>query len=72
MATEKISLDYMRLVRYVDAACNLAESVTADIKGSKSPKISNETVINLSKFYAASQAVQKLLDMVEKDKVQVN
>ncbi len=57
------------IVRYVDAASTLAESVTRDLK---SARISNETVLHLSKFYKASKAVQELLDIVEQDRNQIN
>lgn len=70
--SEKLKVDYMRLINYVDAASNLAEGIAADIKSSKSPSISNETVVNLAKFYRAARNVQELRDMVETDKTRIN
>lgn len=67
-----LKVDYYKLLRYVDAVCNLAESVAGDIKGSKKGMISNETVVNLAKFYRAEQGVQSLLESVELDRKQVN
>lgn len=62
--------DYLKLVRYVNAATDMAEALEADIK-SKSRKVSDKTILALSKFISAAHAVQKLLDEVEATKVKL-
>lgn len=62
--------NYLKLVRYVNAASEMAESLTKDIKAGKA--ISNETVLAVSRFISASSSIQKMLDQVESDKVKLN
>lgn len=70
--SDTLRMDYRKLIVYVDAASNLAEGIQADLRGSKKGLISNETVLNLAKFWAAANNVQKLMDAVEKDKTRIN
>ncbi len=63
--------NYLKLIKYVGAAADLAEGLTATLKSGKD-RITSETIVNLSKFYSASEAVQKILDVIEKDKVSIN
>lgn len=63
--------NYVKLIRYVGAASDLAEGLTAALKAGHTV-ITSETIVNLSKFYAASEAVQKILDVIERDKVSIN
>lgn len=56
--------DYLKIIAYVNAAANLAESVEADIK-SKKREISSSTVVKLGKFASAAHQIQSLLDTVE-------
>lgn len=62
--------EYMKLVKYVNAASDLAESVTRDIK--KGKKISSQTVVHLSKFVTASHLVQKMIDQIEQTNYNLN
>lgn len=70
--SDNLKIDYHKLINYVDAASNLAEGLSGDLRGSKKGRISNETVLNLAKFYSAANAVQKLMDTVEQDKRRIN
>ncbi len=67
----KMSEDYQKLVKYVGAAHDLAESIEADIKN-KTRKISSKTVLALSKFVTASHAIQNMLDHVEAANIKLN
>lgn len=62
---------YLKLIKYVNAATDMAESLERDIKA-KDRKVSNDTVLALSKFVAAANSVQKMLDQVERDTVKLN
>ena len=62
--------EYQRLVRYVDAACILADSCANDIK--KGKKYTNETVLALSKFIAEHNNFNKLVDTVRAKTVRLN
>ena len=66
-----MNAEYMKLVKYVNAVADLADSVLKDIK-SKDKKISNETVLALSKLTSASETIQKMLDQVELTNVKLN
>jgi hypothetical protein len=54
---------YIKLRRYVDAASDLAEQVTKDVK--KGSKITNDTVLKLSKFYAAAERIKKEIAILQ-------
>ncbi len=66
-----MSPELRQIIAYVDAASDLAEQVTADLK-TKDRKVSDETVLKLSKFIAKAGAFQKLLDSVEAARVKLN
>lgn len=66
-----MSKEYIKLVKYVNAATDLAEAIEADIK-SKNRRVSNKTVSALSSFIAAAHAVQKLIDQVQASSVKLN
>lgn len=59
-----------KLIKYVDAASNMAESITSDIKNKG--MISNDTVLYVSKFIAAAQFIEKELDMLQKKGLKLN
>jgi hypothetical protein len=59
-----MSEEYLKLVKYVNAATDLAESVEADIKR-KGAKVSNDTVLRLGKFVAAAHAINNMLEHVK-------
>lgn len=63
--------DYIKLIKYVNCASDLAEFVRKDIQ-SKSRKVSNDTVLALSKFISAAGAVETMLDFVESKRVKLN
>lgn len=63
--------EYLKLVKYVGAASDLAEAIEVDIK-SKSRTVSTETVLALSKFVAAAHSVKKMLDTVESSRIKLN
>lgn len=63
-------IDYIKIVKYVNAAADLAEAMQADIK--KGDKYTTKTITALARFFRASQEVTKFFDMVEKDNVQLN
>lgn len=63
--------EYMKLVRYVNAATDLAEAIERDVKA-KNRKVSNDTVIKLSKFTMAANLIQKMLDQVEQTNYKLN
>jgi hypothetical protein len=63
-------MDYSDILKYVDAACTLAESLERDI--TKSARISTVTIVALNQFMVAAKNVQPLLDMVEVDKLKLN
>ncbi len=66
-----MNAEYLKLVKYVNAVADLAECVLKDIK-SKDQRITNETVLALSRLTAASSSVQKMLDQVELTNVKLN
>jgi len=63
-------IDYIKIVKYVNASADLAEAMQADIK--KGDKYTTKTITALARFFRASQEVTKFIDMVEKDNVQLN
>lgn len=62
--------DYLKLIKYVNCASELAESLQGDIK--RGEKVTSNTVVKLSKFIAAAQAIQNLLDQVQVDTIKLN
>lgn len=48
---------HIKLRNYVDAATDLAEQLTTDLK--KGDRITNDTVLKLSKFYAAAERIKR-------------
>lgn len=52
-----------KLINYVNAATDLAESLKQDLKDGR--EISDESISYLSKFYKAAQEASKMLDLVE-------
>ena len=54
---------YAKLREYVDAASSLAEQVTNDIK--KGNKITNATVLKLSKFFSAAEKIKKEITILQ-------
>jgi len=54
-----------KLIDYMDAATDLAESVIQDLR--RNGKVSEETVIKLSQFRAKAEAIQKFVDMINKE-----
>ncbi len=63
--------DYVKLVKYVNAAHDLSEAVVADIK-TKGRKVSDKTVLALGKFTTAAFAIQNMLDHVEAQNIKLN
>lgn len=53
---------YSHLKNYVNAASDLAEQVQKDI--TKDQIITNETIVKLSKFFAAAERFQKGLEVI--------
>jgi len=65
--------EYARLVRYVDAACSLADACAKDItKGKGKAKYTDETVLALSKFVSEHNSFNNLIDQVRAKGVQLN
>lgn len=62
--------EYNRLLKYVDAACTLADSAASDLK--KGKKYTNDTVLALSKFIAEHNSFNKLVDQVRAKGVRLN
>jgi len=54
---------YIKLRQYVEAASNLAEQLTKDIKEGRI--INNDTVLKLSKFYAAAERIAKEIRILQ-------
>lgn len=67
---EIAEIEYAKIVKYVNAAADLAEAIQKDIK--KSDRYTTETIHALAKFFRASKDVTKFIDMVEKDSVKLN
>lgn len=67
---DEYNAEYQRLLKYVDAACTLADACAADIK--KGKKYTNETVLALSKFIVQHNSFNKLVDQVRAKGVQLN
>lgn len=61
-----MSPERLKIVNYVNKAADLAENLTRNLK-SKKRVITDDTVVALAQFYAASKAMQDLLDLIEKD-----
>lgn len=65
--------EYQRLLRYVDAACSLADACAKDITiGKSKAKYTNETILALSKFVTAHNDFSKLVDTVRNSNVILN
>ncbi len=65
--------EYQRLIKYVDAACTLADACTIDVKkGKYKAMYSDETILALSKFIAEHNSFNKLVDQVRAKGVQLN
>lgn len=62
--------EYQRLLKYVDAACTLADAAAADLK--KGKKYTDDTVLALSKFISEHNSFNKLVDQVRSKNVQLN
>lgn len=58
------------LVRYVDTASDLAESVKNDIVHNR--EVSDDTVLKLNQFIIAANAIQDLYDELSKDPLEEN
>lgn len=54
--------ELIKLTKYVNAATDMAEGLERDIKNGK--KISNDTVLRLSKFVSASKLVASMWDSI--------
>ena len=54
---------YFKLRQYVDAASSLADQLTKDIKNGRI--INNDTVLKLSKFYAAAERIAKEIRILQ-------
>lgn len=68
--SEVAEIEYIQIVKYVNAAADLAESMHLDIR--KGDKYSTKTITALAKFFSSSKEVAKFIDMVEKDSVKLN
>lgn len=68
MANSKV--EKAALVKYVDAASNLADSVKRNIQ--KDGCISNKTVLALNEFIIASNAIADLTEELMKERNQLN
>ncbi len=62
--------DFQKLINYVNAATDLAESVEADVK--KGKKLTSKTVLALSKFVSQANSFQKIVDQVQSNSVRLN
>lgn len=56
---------FLDLTKYVNAGADLAESIAKDIEHGN--KITNETVLALSKFAIAARDVATMLDNIDSD-----
>lgn len=63
-------VEYIKIVKYVNAAADLAEAMQADVR--KGDKYTTRTITALARFFASAQALTKFLDMIEKDNVKLN
>lgn len=61
---------YQRLVLYVNAASDLAESVATDIKAGR--EYSNVTVLKLSRFVAAAHYMDKMIKHINANNAKLN
>lgn len=68
--TDDQDADYAKVVAYVDAAATLCEYLSKDIKNGK--VVTNETVVALSRFVAATHRVAFFLDKIESLKTNLN
>ncbi len=66
-----MSPERLKIIQYVNAAADLAEQLTRNLK-SKNRLITDETVVKLGRFYKASKQMSYLLDLIEKDNREVN
>lgn len=65
--------EYQRLVRYVDAACSLADSCAVDIrKGKNKSFYTDATILALSKFVSEHNSFNKLVDQIRSKGVSLN
>lgn len=62
--------EYQRLLKYVDAACSLADAAAEDIK--KGKKYTDKTILALSKFIAEHNSFDKLVDTIRSSNVKLN
>lgn len=73
MSKDEYNSEYQKLLRYVYAAADFADSATKDLtKGRGKAKYSTETVLALSKFIAEHNSFNKLIDEVQKNNVRLN
>lgn len=71
--SDEYNSEYQRLLKYVDAACTLADACTKDITlGRTKARYSDETVLALSKFVAEHNSFNRLVDQVRSKNVQLN
>ena len=70
MTKEKLTIKQSDLLKYVDAANMMAVNLEVDIK--KGKKISNDTVLALSKFLSAGQRIKALSDALEEGRAYDN
>lgn len=59
------------LLNYVNAATDLAESVEANM-ATKNKKLTSETIVAVSRFRAAAERFQKIIDQLHKTNVKLN
>ncbi len=70
MSKDEYNSEYQKLLKYVYAAADLADSATKDLTRGK--KYTTETILALSKFISEHNSFQKLVDEVQKSNVRLN
>jgi hypothetical protein len=65
-----INPNFILIAKYVDSGADLAEQLVKDIKAGR--KISDATIIALSRFQESAIAAEKLLDPVVEHNVKLN
>ena len=65
-----VAVDYMDVVRYVDAANTLVECIDLDITNGK--EYTTKTIVALFRFRQSAQAMAPLIKQVESDRLKVN
>ena len=66
-----LEVNYIDVVMYVNCASDLAEAIQKDLKNSKRA-YSSATMVALAKFIKSAEAIQKTLDMIRKDGIELN